>query len=42
VVDDVGRLVGVVSLGDLALQTGDERLAAETLESVSLPSGLRG
>ena len=32
-----GRLAGIVSLGDLALQTGDEELAGETLERVSEP-----
>jgi CBS domain-containing protein len=31
------RLVGIVSLGDLAVETGDEKLAAKTLEAVSLP-----
>jgi hypothetical protein len=30
-----GRLVGIVSLGDLVLHTGDEDLAGETLEKVS-------
>ncbi len=30
------RLVGIVSLGDLAVETGDERLAGRTLEHVSL------
>ena len=29
------RLVGIVSLGDLAVETGDEQLAGETLERVS-------
>jgi len=29
------RLVGIVSLGDLAVETGDEQLAGETLEAVS-------
>jgi CBS domain-containing protein len=38
VVDDEGRLVGIVSLGDLVLQTGDEKLAGQTLEKVSEPS----
>jgi len=38
VVNDAGRLVGIVSLGDLALQTGDEKLAGETLERVSEPT----
>ena len=33
------RLVGIVSLGDLAIETGDERLAGRTLEAVSEPSG---
>jgi len=32
------RLVGIVSLGDLAVGTGNERLAGETLEQVSEPS----
>jgi CBS domain-containing protein len=31
------RLVGIVSLGDLAVETGDEQLAGEALEAVSLP-----
>lgn len=31
------RLVGVVSLGDLAVETGDDLLAGETLEKVSYP-----
>jgi CBS domain-containing protein len=38
VVSAEGRLVGIVSLGDLAVQTGDDRLAGETLERVSEPS----
>ena len=37
VVSSDGRLAGIVSLGDLALQTGDEELAGETLERVSEP-----
>jgi CBS domain-containing protein len=32
------RLVGIVSLGDLVLTTGDERMAGETLERVSEPA----
>ncbi len=32
------RLVGIVSLGDLALGTGDEKLAGEVLKRVSEPS----
>jgi CBS-domain-containing membrane protein len=32
------RLVGIVSLGDLAVHTGDVRQAGQTLEGVSDPS----
>jgi CBS domain-containing protein len=32
------RLVGIVSLGDLAVETGDEKLAGQTLEQVSEPT----
>jgi len=32
------RLVGIVSLGDLAVDTGNEQLAGKTLEKVSQPS----
>ncbi len=32
------RLAGIVSLGDLAVETGDEKLAGRTLEEVSLPT----
>ena len=32
------RLVGIVSLGDLAVQTGDDRLAGQTLEGISEPT----
>ena len=38
VIDRTGRLLGIVSLGDIVLQTGDEKLAGETLEAVSEPS----
>jgi CBS domain-containing protein len=38
VLDPARRLAGVVSLGDLAVETGDERLAGKTLEHVSLPA----
>jgi CBS domain-containing protein len=31
------RLVGIVSLGDLAVETGDEGLSGKTLEQVSQP-----
>jgi CBS domain-containing protein len=37
VLDRDKRLVGIVSLGDLALETGDEKLAGQTLEKVSQP-----
>jgi CBS-domain-containing membrane protein len=37
VVDGEGRLAGIVSLGDLALQTGDDALTGQTLEGVSEP-----
>jgi CBS domain-containing protein len=37
VVDQQGRLVGIVSLGDIALQAGDDKLTGETLEGVSEP-----
>jgi CBS domain-containing protein len=35
------RLIGIVSLGDLAVDTGDEELAGATLEAVSEPAELR-
>jgi CBS domain-containing protein len=35
------RLVGIVSLGDLAVDTGDEELAGATLEAVSEPAEMR-
>ena len=35
------RLVGIVSLGDLAVDTGDDELAGVTLEAVSEPAGAR-
>jgi CBS domain-containing protein len=38
VVNREGRLVGVVSLGDIARQTGDESLAGKTRKRVSQPS----
>jgi len=38
VVDRDKRLVGIVSLGDLALQTGDQQLAGEIVERVSEPN----
>ena len=33
------RLVGIVSLGDLAVETGNQKLAGKTLERVSEPAG---
>jgi CBS domain-containing protein len=38
VLDNDQRLVGIVSLGDLALQTHDEELVGQTLEEVSEPT----
>jgi CBS domain-containing protein len=38
VADREHRLVGIISLGDLVLTTGDERLAREALERVSEPA----
>ena len=35
------RMVGIVSLGDLAVETGDKQLAGQTLEKVSQPTGAR-
>lgn len=32
------RLVGIISLGDLAIQTGDDGLAGDALEAISEPS----
>ena len=32
------RLVGIVSLGDVAVKAGDDRMAGETLEEVSEPA----
>jgi CBS domain-containing protein len=39
VLDRNKRLVGIVSLGDLAVETHDDRLAGNTLEAVSEPAG---
>jgi len=36
------RLVGIVSLGDLAVETGDEPLTGEALEAISEPVHTRG
>jgi CBS domain-containing protein len=42
VLDRDKRLAGILSLGDLAVDTGDEKLAGETLERVSEPAMPRG
>jgi CBS domain-containing protein len=41
VMNELGRLVGIVSLSDIALTSGDEKLAGRTLERVSEPPYLR-
>jgi len=38
IVDERHNLVGIVSLGDLATDVGDDRLSGQTLEEVSEPS----
>jgi CBS-domain-containing membrane protein len=38
VVDAQERLIGIVSLGDLAVGTTDETLTARTLEGISEPT----
>jgi CBS domain-containing protein len=38
ILDRKKRLVGIVSLGDLAVHTQDQRLSGEILEEVSLPA----
>jgi CBS domain-containing protein len=38
VLDRTERLVGIVSLGDLAVASGDDRLSGATLEQISEPS----
>lgn len=38
VLDEDGHLAGIVSLGDIALQSRDESLVGRTLERVSTPS----
>lgn len=32
------RLVGIISLGDLAVETGDDQLSGDTVEAVSAPA----
>jgi len=39
VLDRSGQLVGIVSLGDLATETGEEALAGQALEGISEPAG---
>jgi CBS domain-containing protein len=34
-----GQIAGIVSLGDIAVLTGDDKLSGEVLEEVSKPSG---
>jgi CBS domain-containing protein len=38
VVDEQERLIGIVSLGDLAMEMEDQRLAGRVLEGISEPS----
>lgn len=38
VVDQNGTLLGIVSLGDLAVDVGEEQMIAETLEEISVPT----
>jgi CBS domain-containing protein len=38
VLNENKRLVGIVSLGDLAVETGNEELAGHALEGISEPS----
>lgn len=39
VVDDDGRLVGIIAMADIALEMEDEKEIAETLEEISSGSG---
>jgi CBS domain-containing protein len=38
ILDQDKRLVGIVSLGDIAVHAGDADLAGETLQEISAPS----
>jgi CBS domain-containing protein len=38
IVDDRKHLVGIVSLGDLAVETADDRLSGDTLQRISEPA----
>lgn len=42
VVDDAGRLAGIIAMADVALEMEDEREIAETLEEISSGSGFWG
>jgi CBS domain-containing protein len=42
VLDQDKRLIGMVSLGDIAVKSGDEALSGEVLEQVSEPAEPRG
>jgi len=37
IVDNTDRLIGIISLGDLAVDVGEEDVVAETLEEISIP-----
>jgi len=39
VLSDDRRLVGIVSLGDLAVEAGDDRMTGDALEGISQPVG---
>jgi CBS domain-containing protein len=39
VTDATGRMAGIVSLGDVAVDTSDEKLSGRVLEEVSKPTG---
>jgi CBS domain-containing protein len=42
VLDRAGQLAGILSLGDLAVAGGDDRLSGETLERISEPTAPGG
>ena len=42
IVDERKHLVGIVSLGDLAVDTSDDKLSGETLERISEPARSSG
>ena len=41
IIDRDNQLVGIVSLGDLAVKTNEEKTMAQALEQISLPAGPR-